>query len=152
MVDSEKKRTKVGEWLRENAPDILQVAGGVVPFGDGLQAIGRIIEARQDITSEQKQEFLKLLNEREIAAQSEVSERWKADMQSDVNIAKHIRPLTLIFCLALYTIILIWDSYDPMFNVSNTYLSILELLLLTVFGAYFAGRTLEKGVKTWRNQ
>jgi hypothetical protein len=150
MAKDEERRSKIGQWLRDNAPDILQLTGGVLPFGDGLQALGRLIEGKPDIPDAQKQEFLRMLHEQEVAAQKEVTERWKADMQSDVKLAKHIRPYTLIFCLALYTIVMIWDSADSNFNVSPTYLSILELLLMTVFGAYFAGRTLEKGVKTWR--
>lgn len=151
MAKDDERRGKIGQWLKNNAPDILEVTGGILPFGDGLQALGRLIEGKPDIPDEQKQEFLRLLHEQEVAAQKEVTERWKADMQSDVKIAKHIRPYTLIFCLALYTVVMVWDSADVNFNVSPTYLSILELLLMTVFGAYFAGRTLEKGVKTWRN-
>lgn len=151
MAKDEERRSKIGQWLRDNAPDILEVTGGVLPFGDGLQALARLIQGKPDIPDAQKQEFMRLLHEQEVAAQEQVTQRWKADMQSDVKIAKHIRPYTLIFCLALYTTIMIWDSADPNFNVNPTYLSILELLLMTVFGAYFAGRTLEKGVKTWRN-
>jgi hypothetical protein len=152
MSQEKERKTKIGRWLRDHAPDILEVTGGVLPYGQGLQALGRIIEGRANISDAEKQEFMRMLHEQELSAQKAVTDRWQSDMQSDVQLAKHIRPYTLIFCLGLYTILLIWDSLDTNFNVRETYTSILELLLMTVFGAYFAGRTLEKGVKTWRNQ
>lgn len=150
MAQEQERKRRIGDWLRRNAPDILEITGDVLPFGNGLQAIGRLIEGRSDVPEEDKLEFMQMLRDEEINAQQQVSERWKSDMQSDVKLAKLIRPLSLIFCLALYTLVMVWDSADPTFQVRDTYLSILELLLMTIFGAYFAGRTIEKGVRTWR--
>jgi hypothetical protein len=40
------------------------------------------------------------------------------------------------------------DSIDSLaFNVKDSYVSLLEILMLTSFGAYFAGRTIEKSRK-----
>ena len=41
-------------------------------------------------------------------------------------------------------IMMIWDGLDESFMPKESYVSLLEILMLTVFGAYFAGRTIEK--------
>ena len=80
--------------------------------------------------------------------QNEVSRRWEADMKSDVPIAKLIRPITLIALMVIFMGTMVADSIDTLnFNVKNSYVSLLEILMLTSFGAYFAGRTIEKSRK-----
>ena len=77
-----------------------------------------------------------------------MTERWKADMGSDVKIAKYIRPVTLICLMVMFMATMIADSLDYLpFNVKDSYVSLLEILMLTAFGAYFAGRTIEKAKK-----
>ena len=84
----------------------------------------------------------------EIAFQNNVTERWKADMGSDVKLAKLIRPVTLIALMVMFMATMVADSMDGWpFNVKDSYVSLLEILMLTAFGAYFAGRTIEKAKK-----
>jgi hypothetical protein len=66
------------------------------------------------------------------------------DAQSDVKLAKLIRPVTLISLSLFYMTLTIWDGIDPSFMPPENYINLLEILMLTVFGAYFAGRTVEK--------
>ena len=81
----------------------------------------------------------------EIEFQKNVTERWKADMGSDVKLAKLIRPITLIALMSMFMITMIFDSLDNWpFNVKDSYIDLLQVLMLTAFGAYFAGRTIEK--------
>jgi hypothetical protein len=66
-------------------------------------------------------------------------------MGSDVKLAKLIRPLTLIALMSMFMLTMVFDSVDTLaFNVKDSYVSLLEILMLTAFGAYFAGRTIEK--------
>ena len=84
----------------------------------------------------------------EIHFQTNVTERWKADMSSDVKLAKLIRPVTLIALMTMFMATMVLDSLDNLpFNVKDSYVSLLEILMLTAFGAYFAGRTIEKSRK-----
>ena len=84
----------------------------------------------------------------EVQFQNNVSERWKADMGSDVKLAKLIRPVTLICLMVMFMATMVADSMDGWpFNVKDSYVSLLEILMLTAFGAYFAGRTIEKAKK-----
>lgn len=87
----------------------------------------------------------KAMVDAEIAYQNNVTERWKADMGSDVKLAKLIRPVTLICLMSMFMLTMVLDSLDQLpFNVKDSYVSLLEVLMLTSFGAYFAGRTIEK--------
>ena len=78
--------------------------------------------------------------------QDAVTRRWEADMASDVKIAKYIRPFTLIALLLLMFITLaVVDSVEALsFEVKESYVDLLQVLMLTAFGAYFAGRSLEE--------
>ena len=82
--------------------------------------------------------------EAEKNAQNNVTERWKADMLSDSWLSKNIRPLVLIFLLAVYTLFSISSGFS--FNVTQAYVELLAQMLMLVMGAYFAGRTVEKVV------
>ena len=66
-------------------------------------------------------------------------------MGGDLKLAKLIRPITLIALMVMFMVTMVLDSLDQLpFNVKDSYVSLLEILMLTAFGAYFAGRTIEK--------
>jgi hypothetical protein len=138
------KKTKVGEWLKEKAPHMLDVFGDLLPDQGALGILKNIIDNDPDITPEEKMEFEKLRHEQEMNAQNNVSRRWEADMSSDAKIAKVIRPATMIALLVFFMVVMVWDGMDASFMPRESYISLLEILMLTVFGAYFAGRTIEK--------
>ena len=76
--------------------------------------------------------------------QKQVTERWKMDMNSDSWLSKNIRPLVLVF-LVVSTILLIFiDGGVISFKVEDKWTDLLQLVLITVIGAYFGGRSLEK--------
>ena len=80
----------------------------------------------------------------EAEMQKQVTERWKMDMQSDSWLSKNIRPLVLIF-LVISTVLLIFiDAGAIAFEVKSSWVDLLQLVLITVIGAYFGGRSLEK--------
>lgn len=134
--------TRLGAWLRDKAPDILETVGDLLPDSGGLGVVKNLIDRQYpDLDPEE----VKAKLDAEVQFQNNVSERWKADMSSDVKLAKYIRPVTLICLMAMFMVTMILDSLDYLpFNVKDSYVSLLEILMLTAFGAYFAGRTIEK--------
>jgi hypothetical protein len=78
----------------------------------------------------------------EAAAQSSVTERWKADMLSDSWLSKNIRPLVLLYLLAAYTIFSVTSGFG--FNITQAYVELLGQMLMLAFSAYFIGRSVEK--------
>ena len=77
-------------------------------------------------------------------AQKEVSARWEADMKSDAWLPKNIRPLTLVFLTAVFTLLSLTDGNVGDFVIGEAYIPIYQTLLLCVYSAYFAGRSIEK--------
>ncbi len=141
-MSSEKiKDTKLGAWLKEKAPGILDTVGDLLPDQGGLGVVKNLLDREPDIDPAEA----KAKVEAEIEFQKNVTERWKADMSGDVKLAKTIRPIMLIVLISVFVGLVIFDSLDNQpFNVRESYVSLLEILMLTVFGAYFAGRTVEK--------
>ena len=76
--------------------------------------------------------------------EQEVSKRWLADMQSDSYLAKNIRPLVLAFLVVSTVIMVFIDSGTIDFEVKDTWVDLLQIVLITVIGAYFGSRGLEK--------
>lgn len=137
------KDTKLGTWLREKAPNVLDKVGNVLPDEGALGIVKNLISA-----DEKDAAYAEAMADAEREAQANVTARWQADMQSDERLAKLVRPLTLIVLLALYLGLAIADSIGGWdFEVKEQYIDLLQILSLTAFGAYFAGRSLEKTKK-----
>ena len=91
-----------------------------------------------------KQKLEELFVRAEADAQKEVTARWEADTKSGNWLAANIRPLALIFLTAVFALLSITDGNVGDFTIGDAYKPIYQTLLLTVYGAYFAGRSIEK--------
>ena len=142
MPDKKKiKDTKLGSWLADKAPSILGVVGDLLPDAGALGIVKNLIDKDPKVDSREAQKVI----DAEVKFQENVTNRWVADMGSDVKLAKLIRPLTLLALMTMFMATMVFDSIDTLpFNVKDSYVSLLEILMLTAFGAYFAGRTIEK--------
>ncbi len=147
MKQSEEKKIKdtgLGKWLKSKAPNVLNVVGDLLPDSGGLGIVKNLIDKDPDVDTNEGVAAV----DAEIQFQNNVTERWKADMGSDVKLAKMIRPVTLIALMSMFMVTMVADSMDNWaFNVKDSYVDLLQVLMLTAFGAYFAGRTIEKAKK-----
>ena len=138
------KDTRLGAWLKDKAPTVLDTVGELLPDKGALGIVKNLLDKEDSVDPAEA----KAIVDAEIAFQNNVTERWKADMGSDVKLAKYIRPVTLIALMGMFMVTMVLDSLDQLpFNVKDSYVSLLEILMLTAFGAYFAGRTIEKSRK-----
>jgi len=141
MSQEKIKDTKLGSWLKEKAPSVLDTVGDLLPDQGALGVVKNLLDKDPSIDPAEAKAKI----DAEIAFQNNVTERWKSDMGSDVKLAKLIRPVTLICLMVMFMATMVADSLDNLpFNVKDSYVSLLEILMLTAFGAYFAGRTIEK--------
>lgn len=137
------KDTKLGAWLREKAPKVLDVVGDALPDEGVLGIVKNLVNA-----SEKDAEYDLAMAEAEIKAQEAVTARWKSDNESGNRLAQAVRPVTLIALLSLYLVLAVADSVNRWeFDVKESYITLLEVLSMTAFGAYFAGRSYEKTKK-----
>ena len=138
------KDTALGVWMKDKAPDVLKVVGHMLPDRGMLGIVKGLLHKDPQVKNDEADAMV----DAEIHFQANVTERWKADMGSDVKLAKLIRPVTLIALMTMFMATMVLDSLDNLpFNVKDSYVSLLEILMLTAFGAYFAGRTIEKSRK-----
>ena len=148
---SEKKKIKdtaLGAWLSSKVPALADKVGDLLPESGVLGVVKNLVDKEPGVSTEDKLEFEKLKQQQEVEAQKQVTARWKADMGSDVKLAKMIRPVTLIALMTMFMVTMVADSMDNWaFNVKDSYVDLLQILMLTAFGAYFAGRTIEKAKK-----
>lgn len=146
MTEDKKKfkDTAVGKWITEKLPDVADDVGDFLPDKGVLGLVKRIVDTNPRLTAAEKLEFEKLLMQKEISAQEQITRRWEADAKSDVKLAKYVRPVMLIVLTVFFMVIMVWDGLSQRFMPPENYIDLLELLMLTVFGAYFAGRTIEK--------
>lgn len=134
------KDTKLGLWLSDKAPEVLEIVGDLLPDSGALGVVKNLLD-KTDVSPEEAAAAINA----EVEFQKQVTARWEADMSSDVKIAKYIRPYTLIILMSMFACLVVADSIGALdFDVKESYVSLLEILMLTAFGAYFAGRSLEK--------
>jgi len=115
-----------------------------------IKSVGGIID-NLTTSKEEKlaaaREIKQLISNHEIDMQKQVTKRWEADMKSDSWLSKNARPLVLIFLVASTVLMIFIDAGTIAFEVQPKWTDLLQLVLITVIGAYFGGRSLEKTKK-----
>ena len=123
--------------------------------GGVIKEVGNVID-KLTTTKEEKLEAQRLIQEilekADSEAQAQVTDRWKADMASDSFLSKNIRPLVLIYLTIIFTVLSFFDGNIGGFKVATQYIPIFQSLLITVYGAYFVGRTWEKSKQSGNNK
>lgn len=110
---------------------------------DVANALDRFIRTKEDKDAFEK-EMTEIFVRAEAEMQKNVSDRWKYDMESDSWLSKNVRPLVLVF-LIFSTILLIFiEGGNIDFFIKEEWITLLQMILLTVIGAYFGGRSIEK--------
>jgi hypothetical protein len=130
---------KIWEWLTGNV----------------IKEVGDVID-KITTTKEEKLEAQRLITEilekADSEAQKQVSARWAADMASDSKLSKNIRPMVLIYLTVIFTACAFFDGNIGQFKIADEYIPIFQTLLVTVYGAYFVGRSWEKGKSIQKNK
>ena len=124
----------LGKILSGGAADLVSKVGGVI---DNLHT-----SKEEKLTAELKIKDMIMSYEAEM--QKQVTERWKVDMNSDSWLSKNIRPIVLVFLVVATVLLIFIDAGTISFKVQDKWTDLLQLVLITVIGAYFGGRSLEK--------
>jgi len=115
-----------------------------------VKGVGGVIDSLHTSKEEKleaEQKIKELIASYEVQMEKEISSRWNADMKSDSWLSKNVRPLVLVF-LVIATVLLIFiDAGAINFTVEAKWTDLLQLVLISVIGAYFGGRSLEKTKK-----
>ena len=117
------------------------ILGKVVDNAEGI--LDKVITTDKE-REEAKAKIKQMLLDSEAKMHEEVTARWKSDMKSDSWLSKSIRPLVLAWLVICTTLLIFIDAGVIMFKVEDKWVDLLQLVLITVIGAYFGGRSYEK--------
>ena len=124
----------LSKLFSSGAADLVKGVGGVI---DNLHT-----SAEEKLEAERK--IKELIANYEIEMEKNITARWEADLKSDSWLSKNVRPMVLIFLIVCTMLLIFIDAGAIKFNVKDSYVDLLQLVLITVIGAYFGGRSLEK--------
>ena len=124
----------LGKLFSGGATELIKGVGGVI---DNLHTSGE-----EKLEAERK--IKELVANYEIEMEKNITSRWEADLKSDSWLSKNVRPMVLIFLIVCTMLLIFIDAGAIKFNVKDSYIDLLQLVLITVIGAYFGGRSLEK--------
>ena len=122
-------------------------SGGAADLVKGVGGVIDNLHTSQEEKLEAEQKIKALVANYEVEMEKQISKRWTSDMNSDSWLSKNVRPMVLIF-LVISTVLMIFiDAGTINFDVEPKWTDLLQLVLITVIGAYFGGRSLEKRKK-----
>ena len=124
----------LGKLFSGGAADLVKGVGGVI---DNLHTSGE-----EKLEAERK--IKELIANYEMEMEKNITSRWEADLKSDSWLSKNVRPLVLIFLIICTMLLIFIDAGTIKFEVKSSWVDLLQLVLITVIGAYFGGRSLEK--------
>tara|TARA_R110001592_G_scaffold3593_1_gene20701 strand:- start:2261 stop:2647 length:387 start_codon:yes stop_codon:yes gene_type:complete len=124
----------LGKIFSGGAADLVKSVGGVI---DNLHT-----SKEEKLEAERK--IKELMANYEIEMEKNITSRWEADLKSDSWLSKNVRPLVMIFLIVCTMLLIFIDAGALNFEVKSSWVDLLQLVLITVIGAYFGGRSLEK--------
>ena len=127
----------ISKIFSSGATELVKGVGGVI---DNLHT-----SKEEKLEAERK--IKELIASYEIEMEKNITDRWKADMNSDSWLSKNVRPMVLIFLVVCTVLMIFIDARTIAFEVEQKWTDLLQLVLMTTIGAYFGGRSIEKRSK-----
>ena len=124
----------LGQLFSGGAAELVKGVGGVI---DDLHTSGE-----EKLEAERK--IKELIANYEVEMEKNITSRWEADLKSDSWLSKNVRPMVLIFLIVCTMLLIFIDAGALDFEVKSSWVDLLQLVLITVIGAYFGGRSFEK--------
>ena len=119
-------------------------SGGAAELVKGVGGVIDNLHTSKEEKLEAERKIKELVSNYEVEMEKNITERWKVDMQSDSWLSKNVRPLTLVFLIVCTMLLIFIDAGALKFEVKSSWVDLLQLVLITVIGAYFGGRSFEK--------
>ena len=124
----------LGNLLSGGAADLVKNVGGVIDE----------LHTSEEEKLEAERKIKEIIANHEVEMEKNITSRWEADLKSDSWLSKNVRPLVMIFLIVCTMLLIFIDAGALNFEVKSSWVDLLQLVLITVIGAYFGGRSLEK--------
>ena len=127
----------------------MSVLGKIFSGGAGelVKSVGGVIDnltTSKEEKLEAERKIKEIIANHEVEMEKNITSRWEADLKSDSWLSKNVRPLVMIFLIVCTMLLIFIDAGALEFEVKSSWVDLLQLVLITVIGAYFGGRSLEK--------
>ena len=119
-------------------------SGGAKDLVEGVGGVIDNLHTSEEEKLEAAQKVKELVSNYEVEMEKQITDRWKSDMASDSWLSKNVRPMVLVFLVVSTVLMIFIDAGAISFDVEPKWTDLLQLVLITVIGAYFGGRSLEK--------
>ena len=119
-------------------------SGGAAELVKGIGGVVDNLHTSKEEKLEAERKIKELMANYEVEMEKNITSRWEADLKSDSWLSKNVRPLTLVFLIVCTMLLILIDAGALNFEVKSSWVDLLQLVLITVIGAYFGGRSLEK--------
>ena len=119
-------------------------SGGAADLVKGVGGVIDNLHTSKEEKLEAERKIKELVANYEIEMEKNITSRWEADLKSDSWLSKNVRPLTLVFLIVCTMLLIFIDAGALNFEAKSSWVDLLQLVLITVIGAYFGGRSLEK--------
>ena len=119
-------------------------SGGAADLVKGVGGVIDNLHTSQEEKLEAERKIKELIANYEVEMEKNITSRWEADLKSDSWLSKNVRPLVLIFLIICTMLLIFIDAGTIKFEVKSSWVDLLQLVLITVIGAYFGGRSFEK--------
>ena len=119
-------------------------SGGAAELVKGVGGVIDNLHTSKEEKLEAERKIKEIIANHEAEMEKNITSRWEADLKSDSWLSKNVRPLVLIFLIVCTMLLIFIDAGAISFEVKSSWVDLLQLVLITVIGAYFGGRSLEK--------
>ena len=119
-------------------------SGGAADLVKGIGGVVDDLHTSKEEKLEAERKIKELIANYEVEMEKNITSRWEADLKSDSWLSKNVRPLVLIFLIICTMLLIFIDAGTIKFEVKSSWVDLLQLVLITVIGAYFGGRSFEK--------
>ena len=119
-------------------------SGGAAELVKGVGGVIDNLHTSKEEKLEAERKIKELIANYEVEMEKNITSRWEADLNSDSWVSKNVRPLVLVFLIVCTMLLIFIDAGALDFEVKSSWVDLLQLVLITVIGAYFGGRSLEK--------
>tara|TARA_R110001606_G_scaffold231244_1_gene378981 strand:+ start:339 stop:743 length:405 start_codon:yes stop_codon:yes gene_type:complete len=119
-------------------------SSGATKLVEGIGGVLDDLITSKEEKLEAAHKIKELVAKHEVEMEQEITSRWASDMNSDSWLSKNVRPLVLIFLVVSTVLLVFIDAGVITFKVEDKWTDLLQIVLITVIGAYFGGRSIEK--------
>lgn len=143
--------TKLGSWLKQKAPKILDTVGNALPDAGLLGVVKSLVFEDKSLTPSDKEEFNELFSAAlRAVSEKQVTKRWEADVAGKSWLSRNIRPLIVGVLVLFLVVFILLDTLAVEYEIREVWVRMYETILMTSIGGYFVVRSIDKNQLPWQ--